>query len=38
VSDVCTPIFEQGSSPIGVLCMAVRLSKGPGIAPDKRHE
>ncbi|MBW2234331.1 MAG: PDC sensor domain-containing protein [Deltaproteobacteria bacterium] len=38
VSDVCTPIFEEGSSAIGVLCMAVRLSKGPGIAPDKRHE
>lgn len=38
VSDICTPIFEEGSSPIGVLCMAVRLSKGPGIAPDKRHE
>jgi hypothetical protein len=38
VSDVCTPIFEEASSPIGVLCMAVRLSKGPGIAPDQRHE
>ena len=38
VSDVCTPVFAEGASPIGVLCMAVRLSKGPGIAPEKRHE
>ena len=38
VSDVCSPIFESGKDPVGVLCMAVRLSKGPGIPPDKRHE
>lgn len=38
VSDVCSPIFETGTDPIGVLCMAVRLSKGPGIPPSRRHE
>jgi hypothetical protein len=39
VSDVCAAVFEDGgSAQIGVLCMAVRLSKGPGVPPDVRHE
>ncbi len=38
VSDVCSPIFETSTDPIGVLCMAVRLSKGPSIPPSGRHE
>lgn len=38
VSDVCSPIFDGGTEPVGVLCMAVRLSKGPGIPPSRRYE
>lgn len=39
VSDVCAAVYEDGGSQqIGVLCMAVRLSKGPGISPSVRHE
>lgn len=38
VSDVCSPVHGAAADPIGVLCMAVRLSKGPGIPPDQRHE
>ncbi len=38
VSDVCAPIHADDPQAIGVLCMAVRLSKGPGVPPDRRHE
>jgi hypothetical protein len=38
VSDVCSPVFAEGRDPVGVLCMAVRLSKGPGIPPNRRYE
>lgn len=38
VSDVCAPVFGDAPDPIGALCMAVRLSKGPGIPPEAQHE
>jgi hypothetical protein len=38
VSDVCSPVHADGAEPVGVLCMAVRLSKGSGVPPDQRHE
>ena len=38
VSDGCAPVFADGKDPVGVLCMAVRLSKGPGIPPERTYE